>query len=153
MTELAIVKWLLGHKTLLAYLLVAVVMASMAFMIHSKNNTITSLNQTIGAQTQQLKDKDTKIAEQQKLMDLQNDSIDNYKKQSDNYASAIAQLPQQLADISSKFTTGVTKILISKPIPSDCEGAMQWLRDHAKDASAISAASTQVGGNIGGKAK
>ena len=52
-------------------------------------------------------------------MDLQNDSIDNYKKQSDNYASAIAQLPQQLADISSKFTTGVTKILISKPIPSD----------------------------------
>lgn len=113
---------------------VAVLLAIIFFQhssIQSKNEAITKLTSTIDRQTDENKALRANLKLANNLIDKQNSSIDAYVAQASVLKNKLDALQTEYDAMDTSLHNQIKILLKNKPVPKDCPGAMDWLRDRA----------------------
>lgn len=124
-------KFLWKYKEFVVIGLLLIVIYFMNSAIKDKVETISKKDVTIGTLTQEKKELQSDLNAANSMIDKQNSSIDEYLAQAEDLELRLGMLQKEYAIIDSSLRTQIKVLLKRKPIPKDCPGAMDWLRERA----------------------
>ncbi len=119
------------HKNRVVIGLLLVVIFFMNVSIKNKAETISKKDTEIGALTQEKKQLQGQLTIANDLIDKQNSSIQEYLAQADDLEFRLSKLQHEYTVMDSSLRTQINILLKRKPIPKECSGAMDWLRQRA----------------------
>lgn len=125
---------LISRSTLILIIANLLTITGLGWLWHSKNATITELNEQIQAKDIAVALANSRIQICTLLTESQNESIKLLKdlgsKQETNVAEAVAESAKLQQDSISKVFT-----ILNQKIPADCRGAMDHLKTTSKELS------------------
>lgn len=113
--------------------LLSIVVSAFAFQhyqIKKKDADILEKTKTIQALTTELAIEKNTTSALKTSINVQNSSIESWQKQSQALETKLATLPKEFDNLNNRLTAALKA---RQPAPQDCQGAMQWLRDNAKE--------------------
>lgn len=119
--------WKLILVGLVAAFVISLILANAALQIE-----LSAAKADLKEAKQQLASAELELRTKQQLILKQNAAVERYEARTLAFQQYMSSLPTQLEKLNSSFNTALVTLKKTKPVPEDCKGAMQWLRDNAQ---------------------